>query len=287
MDGLRVVDAHLHVWDPARIEYPWLRALPALDRRLDTGDLDRQRGEVVVERIVLVEADCAPARREDEVAFLEEQAARDPRVAAIVASAPLESGADCVAYLDRLAARPLVRGVRRLLQGEPDPAFCLRDGFVEGVRQAAARGLAFDACVRHPQLASVAELARRVPEATIVLDHLGKPPIRARALDPWRDDLAALAARPNAVAKLSGLTTEADPARWTEDDLRPYVAHALACFGPDRLLFGGDWPVSTLATTYPRWAETVVRLLRELGPGEGALDRVLRANAARVYRLSS
>jgi len=116
-------------------------------------------------------------------------------------------------------------------------------------------------CIRADQLPRAAELVQRVPEVTFVLDHFGKPEVRNKSLEPWARDLRAFAEAPNAVCKMSGLTTEADWRRWQPADLKPYFDHALACFGPDRVLFGSDWPVATLATSYQRWVETVEGLL--------------------------
>ena len=165
-----------------------------------------------------------------------------------------------------MAAPALVRGVRRQIEPRP-AAFALAGGFVAGVRRLGELGLPFDACVHRGQLPVLAALADAAPHTTIVLDHLGKP----AGLDPWRADLAALAARPNVVAKLSGLATQLD--RW-EDRVVPYLEHALAVFGPDRCLVGSDWPVLTLATTYERWFAVVAAV---------APERVLGATGREVY----
>jgi len=141
----------------------------------------------------------------------------------------------------------------------------------------------FDLCIYHRQLANVIRLVRQCPEVSFVLDHLGKPGIRARLLDPWRAELRELAALPNVVCKLSGVATEADHAAWTAADLRPYLDHALLCFGPGRLLFGGDWPVSTQATGYPRWVEVVDAALQGCTAEER--QRIFARNAEAIYRI--
>lgn len=198
--------------------------------------------------------------------------------------APLEDGDQARSYLDALVATsPLVKGIRRLLQGEPDPAFCLRPGFVRGVQLLADYDLSFDLCVRHHQLPGVVELVRRCPQVSFVLDHIGKPDIAGRVLDPWREQLAALATHPNVTCKVSGLVTEADPRAWTPDDLAPYVAHVLAAFGEDRVLFGGDWPVALLASSYRRWVEALDALTAHLSPE--AKRKLWAENARRFYRL--
>jgi L-fuconolactonase len=146
-------------------------------------------------------------------------------------------------------------------------------------------GLVFDACVTHAQLPALTDLVARCDAVTFVLDHLGKPDVAGGRLDPWRADLARLAKLPNVACKLSGLATEADPRGWTPADLRPYLDHALACFGPQRCLVGSDWPVATLATTYDRWFDVVLDCLDDLGFEERRA--VLSDNAVRVYGLAA
>jgi L-fuconolactonase len=151
-----------------------------------------------------------------------------------------------------------VRGIRRLIQSEPDPEFCLRRDFIAGVKLLAEYDLSFDICVYHHQLGSALELVRRCPEIRFVLDHVGKPDIRAGLMDPWRGHIRELSELPNVWCKLSGMATEADHEAWSREDLQPYIDHVAESFGFSRLMFGGDWPVSTLATDYPRWVETVL-----------------------------
>lgn len=235
-----IVDAHVHLWDPRVLDYPWLPdALRFAHTRFDG-------------RAVVVEADA----RGDELSWLE---SLEPE--AIVAHAPLEGPCD----LEALAARPLVRGVRRLLQGT-DLFGAVRDN----VRALAAYGLPFDACVTEDQLPKLITLVQACDETTIVLDHCGKP----RALDPWRSRLTELAAHGNVVCKLSGLTTEVrDPV--------PYLEHALDVFGPERCLFGSDWPVASLTTSYEGWLDLVAGLL-----SEPERQWVLAKTAEQVYGLS-
>ena len=163
--------------------------------------------------------------------------------------------------LNRWPTRPLVKGVRRSLQGERDPGFCLRPEFVAGVMLLADWDFTFDLCLRHDQLAAATELARGVPQVTFVLDHFGKPDVRGKNPKPWAMDLNTLVALPNVVCKISGLTTEADWNNWKPVDLKIYFEQALELFGFDRVLFGSDWPAATLATSYERWIETVQEFL--------------------------
>ena len=144
-------------------------------------------------------------------------------------------------------------------------------------------GLSFDICINHRQLAAAVELVRRCPETSFILDHVGKPNIAGRELDPWRAQIEDLASCPNVVCKVSGLVTEADPRAWTPDDLAPYVAHVLGAFGEDRVVFGGDWPVVLLAASYRRWVETLDALTADLSAE--AKRKLWAENARRFYRL--
>jgi L-fuconolactonase len=274
---LDLIDAHIHFWDPERLHYAWLEEIPALLRPFRPEHLPDGR-----ERYVFVQADCRAEETWAEIEWIAALARQAP-ILGIVAYAPLHEGAAARAELERLAAHELVVGVRRLLQGEP--ASLLRsEDLAIGVGLLAELGLTFDACVTHEQLPAVTALATRCPDTAIVLDHLGKPDVARQQLDPWRADLGALAEHPNVVCKLSGLTTEADHDAWTPDDLRPYLEHALACFGPERCLVGSDWPVATLATSYESWFDVLLEFLADLPEPER--EAILAGNASRVYGLS-
>lgn len=280
-----LTDTHVHLWDPRRARYDWLREVPALDAPHDMAAFRHAHDGVDVSRVVFVE--CTVAFDDevacDEVMWVQRLAQRDSRLAGIVAHASLERGAAVAGHLRWLAARPLVKGVRRLLQDEPD-GFCLQPAFVEGVRLLAEFGLSFDACVYHHQLPQVIALVDHCPEVHFVLDHLGKPAAEEESMEPWRTHLTALAERPHVACKVSGLLTEAG-AGWTPDRVRPYLEVAVEAFGFDRLLFGSDWPVLTLAGTYPQW----VALVREAVAGCSEAERaaLFHDNATRVYRLDA
>lgn len=281
-----VIDSHVHFWDPARLDYPWLAGVPGLRRAFHPDDLDtgpyRFAGELHrFTAAVFVEAGGQGGRVTAEVDWIEELARRWPPLRAIVAYAPVERGADAAPAVAALAGRRLVTGVRRNVQDEA-PGFTRTDAFTAGVRLLADAGLTFDLCVRHWQIAEVTELVRRVPEVTFVLDHLGKPDVAGGLVEPWRTDLARLAELPNVVAKLSGLATEAAPG-WADADVLPYLRHALSVFGPDRCLFGGDWPVASLVTDYPRWVGVVAAALA--GRPEAERRAVLGGTARRIYRI--
>ncbi len=278
-----LVDSHVHWWKPAHFRYAWLDGWPALNRAFLPADFVVASAGVNVNKLIFVESGCEPAQGLAEVDWVSGLAKAEPRLQGIVAHAPLEKGETVRVDLEKLASRPLVKGVRRNLQGEQDSAFCLRPEFIAGMGLLAAFGFTFDLCVRREQLHNVAELTRRVPQVTFVLDHLGKPDVRGKQTGPWAADLKALAAQPNVVCKISGLATEADWQHWQPDDLKFYFGWALECFGFDRVLFGGDWPVAALATRYERWVKTVQDFLSFTS--EVDRIRLFQTNAERIYHV--
>jgi L-fuconolactonase len=275
------IDSHVHFWDQQQLPYPWLVEVPKIAGRHTPAELRAEAGEDCPEKIVFVE--CG-APWLDEVKWVSQLAVIEPRIAGLVAKCMVNEGAATVAKLAELKRFPLVRGVRHLVQHEPDADYCARPEFIAGVQAVGAAALSFDLCCFHHQMPAVVRLMRACPDTRFILDHFGKPGIRARLLDPWRAHLAELAALPNVVCKLSGLITEADHAAWQPADLKPYVDHALATFGPGRLLFGGDWPVAKLAGSYPRWLDTARALVSHLPAADQ--DAIFRRNALRAYRLA-
>lgn len=278
----RIIDSHVHFWDPQRLHYAWLASVPAIDRAYLTDHVPPRVGNASVEGIVFVQADCAADEGLAEVEFVTALAAQDARVRGIVAFAALEQGRAARGVLDALQQNPLVKGVRRLIQDEPQ-GFAMQANFVEGVQQLAAYGFSFDICIRHWQLPDAIELVRACPRVNFVLDHCGKPDIRNQVMEPWRGQITELAQFPNISCKLSGLVTEADMQNWQPRDLAPYIEHVLDAFGSPRVMFGSDAPVAYLASAYERWVETLAEATQNLT--DDAQERMWRANAAAFYRL--
>lgn len=279
MSDHHLVDSHVHFWDPVARHHDWLADVPELNRRFAPADYGA--GHHALVGIVFVQADCRDDEALAEARWVSDLAGSDSRIRGIVAYAPVHEGAGVEAHLDALAELPLVVGVRRLLQDGPLEAIT-DAALIRGVRLLAERQLRFDVCIRHQQLPAVIELAEACADTRFVLDHLGKPPVAAGVLDPWREQLTRLASYPHVACKLSGLTTEAAPG-WQEADLRPYLEHALEVFGPQRCMVGSDWPVATLQTTVERWFDIVVDVLAQLPAADQVA--VLGGTAAAVYGL--
>lgn len=282
MNAPVIVDSHVHLWNPNPFRYAWLDALPALNRAMSSVELKAASDSTSVQKFIFVECGCDPSQCAAEVDWVVTLAEQEPRLKGIVAHAPLEKGLAASADLELLAARPLVKGIRRNLQAEKND-FWNQSGLQEGLKLLPAFNFTFDLCVRADQLPLARELVQQLPEVTFVLDHFGKPAVRDGNFKPWARDLQALAKLPNVACKISGLTTEADWSHWKAANLAPYFEHALACFGPSRVLFGSDWPVATLATTYEVWIETVMKLVS--GISESEMKQLFQTNAERIYRV--
>ncbi len=278
-----IVDTHLHVWDFDRLRYPWLADLPMLNRTFLLDDYNEACGPVKVDRMVFVQAECDPAQFKEEAAFVTELAQTDGRLQGIVPWTPLERGDAVRSILEEFAENKLVKGIRRIIQFEEDLEFCLRPDFIKGVQMLAEFNLTFDICIADFQTANTTRFVKQCPNVQFVLDHIGKPNIREHKLDPWRAQFKALSELPNVYLKVSSLATEADHQSWTREELRPYVDHIFQCYGFERTMFGGDWPVSSQAATIPECVETLEWLL--LGCSEDELKKLFRENAIKFYKL--
>jgi len=273
------VDAHQHFWRYDAAQYPWIDdAMAALRRDFLPEDLAPALQRAGFAACVAVQARHAI----DETRWLLELADAHPFVAGVVGWVDLQS-ARAGADLEVLARHPKLVGIRHIAQAEPDDRFLLRPSFVEGLALLEEFDLAYDILIYSRHLPAAADLAARLPRQRFVLDHLAKPDIRGRAIDPWARDLRALAACPNVCAKISGLVTEADWRRWTPADIRPYLDVAFDCFGAERLMVGSDWPVCTVAGDYARTMAVVVDYLAEHAAADR--DAVLGGNALRFWKL--
>ncbi len=211
MPDFPITDAHVHLYDPAKLSYPWLANVPKINRAYGLADFDAARGPVDVEAIVFAEVAVAPGQHLAEAAWVQSLADTDPRIQGIIAHAPLEKGPAAVeADLEQLKQNRCLKGIRRLIETEMDPRFCLEPAFLDALRLLPKHNLTFDICVKHWYLAFALELARRCPDVTFILDHIGKPGIKHAMQEPWKTQIKELASLPNTHCKVSGVITEAD-----------------------------------------------------------------------------
>jgi L-fuconolactonase len=289
-----IVDAHHHVWDPAGRRHAWLDALPALRRRFDLSDFRQAAGAQGVTASVLVQALADVAETEE---FLAAAAASGESgedeggegaavtVAGVIGWVDLE-GPDVGGEIARLRELPgggKLAGIRHLVQDEPDPGWLDRSAVRRGLRAVGAAGLVYDLLIRPGQLPAALRLTADLDSVAFVLDHAAKPQIAAGRLQPWAARMAQLGARPNVACKVSGLVTEAGPG-WRSAQFTRYAEVIMASFGPDRLMFGSDWPVCTLAATYGQVLSLARALLSgQLSPAE--CDAIFGGTARSVYSL--
>ncbi|MFH9553223.1 amidohydrolase family protein [Streptomyces sp. NPDC017435] len=286
-DAQVLVDAHHHVWNLDIRPQSWLGepGHEPLRRSFGTDDLRTAATRPIAGRrlgcTVLVQCVASVEETREFLALADD----DPLVGAVVGWADLTSPA-IGDVLDALRAGPggtCLRAVRHLVQGESDAAWLQQPSVERGLRAVAERGLGYDLLIRDHQFPQAIRLAERLPGLPLVLDHAGKPPIARRDLGDWERGVRRLAAHPHVRCKVSGLVTEADHEKWTVDDIRPVWEVLLAAFGPDRLMFGSDWPVCVLAGGWNRWAAAVEELLAGCSAAE--TEAVLAGTATTFYGL--
>ena len=276
----RVIDAHVHFWDPAALHYPWLNSEPALCRAFLPDDLAALTVGAL-DGVVFVEANCLPGESVAECDFVDALAQREPRILGVVAFVDLCDAEGRHRSLAALKRRERVVGVRHNIQRQP-PGFSLQAEFVRGAQEVGGHALTFDLCVTADQVPEITELVRRCPGTNFVLDHCGKPSIATDSFEPWATELARLAEHANVACKLSGLFSEARPEQRSDDIVR-YAEHAMQSFGASRLVYGSDWPVVTTVGGERAWHALVDAFV-----SEWSIERrqsFFADNAVRLYGL--
>jgi L-fuconolactonase len=278
-----IIDSHVHLYDPAMLEYGWMVDRPDINRRHAREEIEAAVSGSDVCGVVFAEVDVAPDRGLAEVAWVSSIADGLVPVLGIVAFAPIDDGS-LEEYLDALSEYPLVCGVRKLIERGP-VSLTSTAAYHRGLRKVAARGLPFDLCPVRDQLRGVIDLVTELADAPFILDHLGKPAIADGEWEPWASQLRELGLRDNLVAaKLSGLMTEAGD-DWTPERIEPYLRHAIEVFGPDRLMIGSDWPIFTDRAVYADWLSLLDRVIADLSQDEQTAIR--SGTAERVYGLQT
>jgi L-fuconolactonase len=273
------IDAHHHFWNFDPAQYDWIgESMGVLRRDFLPADLEQEIETAGIDGVVSVHA----RQTLEETRWLLDLAEEHAFIKGVVGWVPLAEP-DAHEQLDSLARQPALKGVRHAVQDEPDDNFMLGDDFNAGVDALAKHGLVYDILIYERQLPQAIQFVDRHPQQAFVLDHFGKPQVKHSVVEPWREHIRQLAERENVVCKVSGLTTEADWQSWTESQLSVYLETVLEAFGPRRLMFGSDWPVCLLATTYASWYELVQRQFAGLSADEQS--RIFGQTAVDVYNL--
>ena len=277
-----VIDAHQHVWDPAKAQYDWLGPqLSPIDGAMTFDDLTPELRAAGVDFTVQVQS----ADNAEDTAVMRASAATHPQVVGIVGYAPLDNADETAVTLEEWEGDALMVGVRNLIHNKPDPDWLLRPEVAASLAVLEERGVPLDVVAvlpRHVELVPI--LSARHPRLRMVIDHLAKPPIGLHSTEPWSSLMAAAAENPRVYGKVSGLySATADMAAWTTEAIRPFFERALELFGPERLMYGGDWPISVLAGGYTRVWGGLQPLFEGLSSNER--EQVLGRTAAEFYSL--
>jgi L-fuconolactonase len=274
------IDAHQHLWRYLPPGPAWMaEGMEALQRDFLLDDLRAVATEAGVTGTIVVETERTTAETE----WLSKVAASDDLICGVVGWAPLTT-ADVASEFERIAALPKIKAVRHPIHDEPDDQFMLRDDFNRGITALKQFDLGYDILIFEKHLPQTIQFVDRHPDQIFILDHVAKPRIRDRVLAPWQANIRELALRPNVYCKLSGMVTEADWKTWSDEGVSLYFETVLEAFNPKRLMFGSDWPLVTLASSYQRWLGTVRAAIAQLSTDER--DWIIAKTAVEAYRLT-
>jgi L-fuconolactonase len=275
-----VIDAHQHFWCYSDHDYPWINAsMHHLKQDFLPSLLYRLFNRVGIQGSIAVQA----RQSIEETRWLIQLSRQNQFIRGVVGWIDLQ--ADVSDQLQLLAGSDSLVGVRHVIQDEPDDRFMLKNAFLKGISQLSAGDLVYEILIYPRHLPYAVHFVRQFPDQVFVLDHLAKPFIRQGVLEPWRKGLIDLARFPNVFCKISGMVTEADWHQWQSEQFFPYLDAAFECFGPDRLMFGSDWPVCTLAASYEQVFHLPLSYMQDKGYTDGDIRKVFGENAARIYSL--
>jgi L-fuconolactonase len=287
-----VIDTHQHLWDLSKFRLPWQQHESKLAKThlmsdylaatADLGEVDGRPARIV--KTVYMEVDVEPSQQAAEADYVLDLCSRadNPMVAAVISGRPVSDG--FAKYLDAFKNSAAIKGVRQVLHGPSTSAgYCLDKKFIQGIRLLGERDLSFDLCMRPGELRDAARLIDQCPATRFILDHCGNGDVQAKDRSQWEKDMAAVAQRKNVVCKVSGIVVTAKPDHWSADDLAPIIKHTLEVFGPDRVMFGGDWPVCTKTATFHQWFQALASIVA--GRSAEEKRKLFHDNAVRFYRL--
>jgi predicted TIM-barrel fold metal-dependent hydrolase len=288
-ERMQIIDTHQHLWDLHKFRLPWVKEGTLLERSYLLSDYHAAAAVTGIEQTVYMEVDVEPSQHAAEADFVLDCCRRPETkmVAGVVSGRPAAD--DFAAYVARFKGSPHIKGIRQVLHGGgTPPGYCLDPKFVRGVRRLGELGLRFDLCMRTAELSDAGKLVDQCPDTQFILDHCGNAPLHspdgaAPDRTQWRKDMDHLAKRKNLVCKVSGLVNTAKKG-WRPDDLAPIVSHIFDAFGPDRVMFGGDWPVCLLGATLAEWVNALKAVVASRPEQEQR--KLVHDNAVRVYTLT-
>jgi L-fuconolactonase len=282
---LPIIDTHQHLWDLTRFHLPWLDGGGPLATSHTPADYAREAQGLNVVKTIYMEVDVEASQRVAEAEYVLGLCAdpENPMAGAVIGGNPADDG--FAAYVARFAGNPYLKGVRQVLHGGMPAGTCLQPTFQRHMDTLAEAGLRFDLCLRSEALLEGAELAERHPNTRFILDHCGNADPKTADRSQWEHAIAAVAQQPNVVCKISGIVAGAKPDSWTAEDLAPIIHHCAAVFGPDRILFGSDWPVCTLTATCREWVEALRTIVSDWS--ETDRRKLFHDNALQFYELTN
>jgi predicted TIM-barrel fold metal-dependent hydrolase len=281
---LPIVDTHQHLWDLSKFRLGWVTPDSPLNHSYTPADYAMATEGLNVVKSVYMEVDVVPEQQQKEADFLIElcKSGKTPTVAAVLSGRPNSAGFK--AYVTQFKDSAYIKGIRQVLHVDSTPpGYCLAKEFIAGVRVLGELGLSYDLCMRSAELPDATRLIDACPDTRFILDHCGNEDVKKKDHTQWLKDITDLAKRKNVVGKVSGIVAAAKPGAWTADDLAPVVNGTLAAFGPDRVMFGGDWPVCTLAATYRQWVEALKAIVQDRPEAEQR--KLFQDNAVKFYGL--
>jgi L-fuconolactonase len=280
-----IVDTHQHLWDLSRFRLPWLAGAGTINRSFVMKDYLEATAGLNVEKTVYMEVDVDPSQQVEEAEYVIDLCRRadSPMAAAVISGRP--ASPEFKVYITRFKDSPYIKGVRQVLHGGTPPGYCLSPEFIRGIRLLGELGMRFDICIRPTEIPDAVKLVDACPNTRFILDHCGNADTQAADRTQWERDISALAERKNIVCKVSGIIAGTRPGRTKVEQLQPIIRHVLASFGPDRVIFGGDWPVCLLGATYREWVETLREIVKDHKPEEQR--KLFHDNAVRFYGLAT
>lgn len=279
---MKIIDTHQHLWDLDKFRLPWIAKGSFLDRNFLVSDYQEAVRGLGVTQSVYLEVDVAANQQQEEADYIAElcQKKKSPTRAAVISGRPESDG--FAAYIRPFKDHPSIRGLRRVLHSEQTPqGHCLKKEFVKGIQLMGELNLHFEICPRSGDLPDAIKLVDACPSTRFVLDHCGNPDLVKH--EQWKKDIAELAKRKNVVGKVSGIVFQATPGKWSADDLAPVVNHTLDVFGPNRVMFGSDWPVCLKAATISQWVKALQAIVADRSAEEQR--KLFHDNALAFYRL--